>query len=91
MAHKIIKLTEAQINNIMNEDYPFGYFGNNSTDTNGESSISVEGPEQSKAKVEPNINIDDMFTNSSWWNRSYGYTGGYFGPIDGDVDNISNR
>lgn len=77
MKHKVIKLSESQMSQIINEDYPFSYMGSESSDINHGDTVSAEGP----AKDEPNLDVEPTtgdkvgktLSNNSWWNRSYGF------------------
>jgi hypothetical protein len=76
--NKIIKLTEEQFKQIINEDYPFDYKGSESPKVNHGSEITGEGPHIIDA---PDVNVTPMtsdnyekeITNGSWWNRKYGF------------------
>lgn len=69
--NKIIKLTEEQFKQIINEDYPFDYKGSESTKVNHGSEITGEGPHIIDA---PDVNVTPMtgdnyekeITNGSW-------------------------
>lgn len=78
MKGKIIKLSEAQYNQVIDEDFPFSYMGNQSSDTNHGDEIMVNAPYDS-----PNLDpiptdadtISHELSNNSWWNRHYGFNG----------------
>lgn len=78
MARKIIKLTETQVQQIINEDFPFNYLGSESTDVNHGDEVKVNVPIDS-----PDVNpeaidgdkISKTLSNNSWWNRHYGFNG----------------
>lgn len=78
MKGKIIKLSEAQYNQVIDEDFPFSYMGNQSSDTNYGDEIMVNAPYDS-----PNLDpiptdadtISHELSNNSWWNRHYGFNG----------------
>lgn len=78
MKGKIIKISEAQFKDIINEDYPFSYLGNETSNTNHASEVMANVPYDS-----PDVNpeptdtdkIEKMQSNNSWWNRHYGFNG----------------
>lgn len=78
MNSKIIKLTEEQFKQLVNEDFPFSYIGNESTPTNQNSQVLVNAPYDSP-DVDPEPTdtdkIQKMQSNNSWWNRHYGFNG----------------
>ena len=78
MKPKIFKLSEAQYNQLINEDYPFSYLGNKSSDTNHGSGVMVNAPYDSP-DVDPEPTdadkISHTLSNNSWWNRHYGFNG----------------
>ena len=78
MKPKIFKLSEAQYNQLINEDYPFSYLGNKSSDTNHGSEVMVNAPYDSPdVDSEPTDadKISHTLSNNSWWNRHYGFNG----------------
>lgn len=78
MKGKIIKLSQEQLNEVLKEDYPFSYLGNESSNTNHGSEVMANVPYDS-----PDVNpeptdtdkIEKMLSNNSWWNRHYGFNG----------------
>lgn len=80
MKRKVIKLTEAQANQIINEDFPFAYMGTESSEVNHGDEISAEGPNKiDSPDIDPDPITGDQvgktLSNNSWWNRSYGFNG----------------
>lgn len=78
MKGKIIKLSQEQLNEVLKEDYPFSYLGNQSSDTNHAGEVMVNVPYDSP-NVDPEPTdtdkIEKMLSNNSWWNRHYGFNG----------------
>lgn len=78
MKRKIIKISQAQLNEVLKEDYPFSYLGNESSETNHGDEVMVNAPYDS-----PDVNpeptdadkISHTLSNNSWWNRHYGFNG----------------
>lgn len=78
MKNKIIKISEAQLNEVLKEDYPFSYLGNESSDTNHASEVSANVPLDSPDIDPVPIDADTIsrtLSNNSWWNRHYGFNG----------------
>lgn len=78
MKGKIIKLSEAQYNQVLAEDFPFSYMGNESSDTNYADEIGINVPYDSP-DIDPDptvaLRAPHMLSNNSWWNRHYGFNG----------------
>lgn len=78
MKGKIIKLSEEQVKQVISEDYPFSYLGNETSDTNHGDEVMVNVPYDSP-DVDPEAidsdKISHMLSNNSWWNRHYGFNG----------------
>ena len=78
MKGKIIKISEAQFKDIINEDYPFSYFGNETSNTNHASevmtNVAYDSPDVNPEPTDTD-KIEKMQSNNSWWNRHYGFNG----------------
>lgn len=78
MKGKLIKLSEDQYKQIVSEDYPFSYLGNETSDTNHGNEVMVNAPYDSP-DVDPiptdADKISHTLSNNSWWNRHYGFNG----------------
>lgn len=78
MKGKIIKLSESQYNQVINEDFPFSYLGNETSNTNNADKVMVNVPYNSP-DVDPiptdTDKISHELSNNSWWNRHYGFNG----------------
>lgn len=78
MKGKIIKISQEQLNEVLDEDYPFSYLGNGSTNTNHAGEVMVNAPYDSP-DVDPEPldadKISHTLSNNSWWNRHYGFKG----------------
>lgn len=76
MKHKIVKLSEAQYKEVLKEDFPFNYFGNESSNTDHAGEVMANVPYDS-----PDVNpeptdtdkVGKTLSNNSWWNRHYGF------------------
>ena len=74
MNKKIIKINEDQLVAIKKAlmEAPFSYLGNETSDTNHNSEISVNTPYDSPDCNPVNTTGDDIahqLSNTSWWNR----------------------
>lgn len=75
---KIVKLSESQYKQIVNEEFPFSYMGNESSDTNFGDQVMVNAPYDSPDVNPEPIDTDKVqktLSNNSWWNRHYGFNG----------------
>ena len=78
MKGKIIRLSEDQYKQLVDEDYPFSYMGNTSSDTNQNSQVLVNAPYDSPGFEPEPVDADKIshtLSNNSWWNRHYGFNG----------------
>lgn len=78
MKGKIIKLSEAQYNQVLDEDFPFSYLGNESSNTNHAGEVMANVPYDSPDVDPEPIDADKIshtLSNNSWWNRHYGFNG----------------
>lgn len=75
MKRKIIKISESQLQNIENilqENRAFNYFGNDTTNTNQNSQITVNVPYETPEIEVQNITGDDIaqeVNRPAWWNN----------------------
>ena len=77
MAHKTVKLTIDQLNEVINEAL-FSYLGNDTTETNQNSTVKDTIPyDNPDIDIEPTQanKVSHTLSNSSWWNRHYGFNG----------------
>ena len=76
MEQKIVKITEDQLRQVVNE--VFSYLGNGTTDTNQKSETMVNLPYDN-----PDIDavptkadqVSHTLSNCAWWRRHYGFNG----------------
>lgn len=75
---KVRSIVRQVMREALEEDYPFSYLGAESCDTNTNSEVMANVPYDS-----PDVNpeptdadkIEKSLSNSSWWNRHYGFNG----------------
>lgn len=75
---KTIKLSESQANQLLTEDYPFSYFGNESTPQNGNSKVTVNTHFESPDVDPVNTTSGDVanaISGYSWLNKGFGNRG----------------
>lgn len=73
---RVIKLSERQLNEIVNEA-PFSYLGNSTSDTNQRSAVADNIPYDNSEDIPVNPTetnrVGGMLSRNSWWNRHYGF------------------
>ena len=75
MKRKVVKISESQYQNIeciLNENRAFNYFGNDTTNNNQNSQISVNVPYETPEIEVQNTTGDDIaqeVNQPAWWNN----------------------